>query len=119
MSLIKKRLKQRERRAARVHRKIRTTTAKKTRLSIFRSLKHVYAQVINDSEGKTVCACSTAELKNLVGDKKAKAKAVGLELAKRATAQGIKDIAFDRGSFLYHGRIQAFAEGAREGGLQF
>jgi len=118
MSLKRKKLQQRKKRAARVHKKVRMVSTR-PRLSIFRSLKHFYAQVIDDKEGKTVCACSTVELKDLTGDKKARAKAVGLELAKRATAQGIKDVAFDRGCFLYHGRIKVFAEGAREGGLQF
>ncbi len=117
MSLKQKRTQQ-LRRAKRTHRKIRMTSAR-PRLAVFRSLKHFYVQVIDDKTGKTLCACSTLELEGLSGDKKVRAKAVGQELAKRAVEKKIKEVALDRGRFLYHGRLQAFAEGAREGGLLF
>lgn len=87
------------------------------RVSIFRSLNNIYAQVIDDSVHKTVASCSSLEVE-VKGDKKAIAHAVGLELAKRAKAQGIQKAVFDRGHFLYHGRVQALAEGLREGKLQ-
>jgi large subunit ribosomal protein L18 len=118
MSLIRKKEKQKTRRALRVHAKIRKN-ATRPRLSVFRSLKHFYAQVIEDKSGKTLCACSTVELKDLAGDKKAQARLVGLELAKRAQENKIDKIVFDRGRFLYHGRLKEFADGVREGGLKF
>lgn len=87
------------------------------RVSVFRSLKYIYAQVIDDANQKTLISCSSLELKNIAGDKKAIAKAIGLELASRALSKGLKKVAFDRGSYLYHGRIKALADGLREGGL--
>ncbi|EKE05167.1 MAG: 50S ribosomal protein L18P [uncultured bacterium] len=87
------------------------------RVSVFRSLKYIYAQVIDDINSTTLVSCSSLELKNLKGDKKAIANAVGKELAKRAQEKGITTAVFDRGSFLYHGRVKALAEGLREGGL--
>ena len=82
---------------------------------------HIYAQVIDDTQGRTVVAASTVEatLKSTKGNKTAQAKAVGLELAKRAKAAGIEQVIFDRGGYLYHGRVKALADGAREGGLDF
>jgi large subunit ribosomal protein L18 len=77
----------------------------------------VYAQVIDDSKQATIASCSSLELKGLTGDKKSVAHAVGLELAKRAVSQGCTTVVFDRGSFLYHGRVKALAEGLRAGGL--
>ena len=87
------------------------------RVSVFRSLKYIYAQVIDDSKQATLTSCSSFELKDVVGDKTAIAKAIGLELAARALGKGITKVAFDRGSYLYHGRVKALAEGLREGGL--
>lgn len=87
------------------------------RLSIFRSLNHIYAQVIDDLQQKTLIACSSLELDDLSGDKKNKAFEVGKELAKRAKANGIESVVFDRGRYLFHGRVKALADGAREGGL--
>lgn len=87
------------------------------RVSVFRSLSNIYAQLIDDSSQKTVASCSSLEIKTK-GDKKAVAHAVGVELAKRAKAAGVEKAVFDRGRFLYHGRIQALAEGLREGKLQ-
>ena len=118
MSIKRKLLQQRERRSKRVHHKIRSVSDN-PRLTVFRSLNHFYAQIIDDKEGKTLCACSTKELKTVTGDKKNQAKLVGSELAKRAVGKNIKEVAFDRGAFLYHGRVKSFADGAREGGLKF
>lgn len=89
------------------------------RVSVFRSLKQIYAQIIDDAARKTLVSCSSLELKKVAGDKKAVAHKIGLELAKRAQAQGLSAVVFDRGSFLYHGRVQALADGMREGGLKF
>ena len=88
------------------------------RISVFRSLKHLYAQVHDDVAHTTVVSCSSQTLEAVSGDKKAIAHAVGLELAKRALAKGVSAAVFDRGRFLYHGRVRALAEGAREGGLK-
>jgi len=118
MSLKRKMIQQRTRRSQRVHAKVRSVSHR-ARLSVFKSLKHFYAQVIDDAQGATMCACSTLAIKNITGDKKARAHALGLELAKRAQEKGITEVVFDRGGFLYHGRIKEFAEGARAGGLVF
>jgi large subunit ribosomal protein L18 len=101
------------------HRRVRKRvvgTPDRPRLAVFRSNRHVYAQVIDDVAGRTLAAAST--LKDGEGDDpKARAKAVGVALAARAKDAGISRVAFDRGGFLYHGRIEAVADGAREGGL--
>jgi len=89
------------------------------RVTVFRSLKYIYAQIINDLIGHTLVACSSLELKNVVGDKKAVAYAIGNELAKRAKEKNIETVVFDRGRFHYHGRVKSFAEGLREGGIKF
>lgn len=88
------------------------------RISIFRSLNHIYAQIIDDSAQQTLVSCSSLELNDVTGDKKNKAKSVGLALAKRALEKGIKAGSFDRGPYLYHGRVKALAEGLREGGFK-
>ena len=110
------------RRHARVRKKV-AGTADRPRLAVFRSLNHIYAQVIDDTAGKTLVTASTldGELKDdLAGkDKKGQAELVGGLLAKRATEKGISQVAFDRGGFQYHGRVKALADGAREGGLKF
>lgn len=116
MSIQSKKNERQARRAYRVRAKLRATGAG-VRVSVFRSLNHFYAQLIDDNQGKTLVACSTLELKKVSGDKKEQAKAVGLELAKRAQQQGITVAALDRGSFLYHGRVKSFADGLREGGM--
>ena len=85
---------------------------------MFRSSSHIYAQLIDDAQHKTLVSCSTVELKELKGSKKEVAQAVGKELAARARKAGIERAVFDRGPFLYHGRVAALAEGLREGGLQ-
>src|SRR6185295_1882929 len=111
------------RRTAKVRRNIRTAANGRARLSVFRSSKHIYAQVIDDVKGETVAAASSVE-KDLrgslkTGANKDAAKAVGKLVAERAAAKGVKDVVFDRGGYLYHGRIKALADAAREGGLNF
>ena len=98
--------------------------AERPRISVYRSLNHIYAQLIDDVTGKTLVQADDklAEVAGKVGEGKGKvgrAKAVGIILAERAKAIGIKRAAFDRGGYLYHGRVKALAEGAREGGLEF
>jgi large subunit ribosomal protein L18 len=112
----------RGRRKVRVRARVRGTTAR-PRLSVFRSGKHIYAQVIADTDGVTLLAVSTLtpELRNQLqkkGDVGA-AKQVGLLAARRCKEKGITRVVFDRNGFLYHGRVRAVAEGAREGGLEF
>ena len=112
-----------ERRKARVRRAIRQNASGRPRLSVHRSGKHIYAQVIDDAKGATVAAASSLE-KSLresmkSGANVAAAKAVGKLLAERAAAKGVKTVVFDRGSYLYHGRVKALADAAREGGLSF
>jgi len=93
-------------------------SVERPRLSVFRSGRHIYAQIIDDTQGKTLAAYSTVE-----GDIKTKnidsAKQVGAEIAKRAAAKNIKQVVFDRNGFVFHGRIKAVADGAREAGLSF
>jgi large subunit ribosomal protein L18 len=107
----------------RVHKRIRRKVAGSTerpRLAVFRSVKHIYAQVIDDAVGHTLAAASSNE-KNGVksGGNVAGAKAVGKLLAQRAQEKGVKSVVFDRGGYLYHGRVKALADAAREGGLEF
>jgi len=116
MSLIRKIKKRTTSRILRVRSKLRSCGL--PRVSVFRSLKYIYAQLIDDVNQKTLASCSSLELKNLTGDKTAIAKDVGLELAKRAVTAGIKKAVFDRGRYLYHGRVQSLADGLREGGLE-
>ncbi len=96
-------------------------TAERPRLSVFRSNKDIYAQLIDDLNGHTLASVSSREkgLASLSGTKVEKSKAVGSELAKRAVTAGISQVVFDRGGYLYHGRVKALADGAREGGLNF
>ncbi len=89
------------------------------RVSVFRSLKQIYVQVIDDMNDHTLTSCSSLELKDLQGDKKAVAHAIGLELAKRAKEKGVEAVVFDRGRFGYYGRVKALADGLREGGIKF
>ena len=109
-------------RHARVRRKI-SGTAEAPRLCVFRSLNHIYAQIIDDVKGHTLVACSSVEkaiAAELEGkDKKAVAKFVGEKLAEKALAKGISVVVFDRGGYLYTGRVASLADGAREGGLKF
>ena len=98
-------------------------TAQKPRLTVFRSLKHIYAQIIDDTKGTTLVSASTLEapLKGTLESTsdQAAAKQVGEAIAKKALEQGITEVIFDRGGYVYHGRVQAVAEGAREAGLKF
>ena len=111
------------RRKARVRRSVRKAANGRPRLSVFRSSKHIYAQVIDDTEGKTLASASSID-KELRGQLKTGADTgaateVGKVLAQRALAAGVTQVVFDRGGYLYHGRIKALADAAREGGLSF
>ncbi|MEM6832641.1 MAG: 50S ribosomal protein L18 [Sphingomonadales bacterium] len=110
-----------ERRRQRVRTSIRKTGGGKPRLSIHRSSKHMYAQVIDDKEGVTLAAASTVEkdLRGSTGATTDAASAVGKLIAERAKKAGVEKVVFDRGGFLYHGRVKALADAARDGGLQF
>lgn len=94
-------------------------TAARPRVSVFRSNKSIYAQVINDEQGHTLAEASSKVIDNATGSKIEQAKEVGKLLAQRAKEAGVESVVFDRGGYLYHGRVKALAEGAREGGLQF
>lgn len=110
-----------EKRAKR-HRKIRkriSGTADKPRLCVFKSAKHIYAQLVNDEKGKTILALSDADIKKTKEAKVKVAAEVGKAIAKEALAKKIVNVVFDRGGYKYHGRIKALADGAREGGLKF
>ena len=106
----------------RVRRKV-SGTAECPRLCVFRSLNHIYAQIIDDVKGNTLVACSTVEkaISEAVKEmsKKEAAKVVGQEIAKRALEKGITEVVFDRGGYIYTGRVEAVADGAREAGLMF
>ena len=113
-------------RAARVrrHERVRKTvsgTPERPRLAVYRSLTHIYAQVIDDERGHTLAAASDmqAGVKDTAGNKSARAKAVGTAIAQKALDAGVTQVVFDRGGNRYHGRVKALAEAAREGGLQF
>lgn len=110
------------RRHRRVRAKIRGT-AQKPRLSVFRSLKNIFVQIIDDEKGQTLAGLSTKGLKPTKGNpfkgKAALSYEAGLLIAKKALEKGIKEVCFDRGGYLYHGRVKAVAEGARAGGLKF
>ncbi len=112
----------RKKRHSRVRKKV-TGTSDKPRLNVFRSVKHIYAQVIDDASGATIIAASSSdkELKGKVstGGNIEAAKTVGQLVAKRASDKGIAQVVFDRGGYLYHGRVKALADAAREGGLKF
>ncbi len=114
--------KARIRRHRRIRRKL-SGTAVRPRLNVFRSLNQIYAQVIDDAAGRTLVSASTVDKKlvsDLVGKtKKEQAELVGKAVAERALDAGIETVVFDRGGYLYHGRVKALAEGARKGGLKF
>jgi len=117
-----KRVVSRQKRHSRVRKNV-LGTAQRPRLSVFRSLKHIFAQLVDDTTGKILVSASSIskEIRNSVDGKKRTeiSKAVGLLLAQKAKAEGIEAVRFDRGGYLYHGRVKALAEGAREGGLKF
>jgi len=111
---IKKRLK--------VKRRVRKNvfgTASKPRLSVFRSNKQIYGQLINDEEQKTILAFSSMKSDDVSGNKVAQAFEVGKQLAAQAISNGIEEVVFDRNGYVYHGRVKSFGDGAREGGLKF
>ena len=106
----------------RVHTRIRrrlSGTAERPRLNVYRSLNHIYAQVIDDLQGVTLVSASTVAAKSKTGGNVAAAKEVGKQIAERAKEKGITKVVFDRGGYLYHGRIKALADAAREAGLEF
>ncbi|RLA81916.1 MAG: 50S ribosomal protein L18 [Deltaproteobacteria bacterium] len=120
--MSRRRLSGRLRRKLRVRKKVRGTE-ERPRLNVYRSLKHMYAQIIVDTRGETLVSASTLS-RELRGKLKSTgnveaAKEVGRLIAKKALEKGIKKVVFDRNGFLYHGRVKAVAEGAREGGLEF
>ncbi len=107
-----------------IHKRIRKKvegTPERPRLCVFRSLNHIYVQVVDDAKGATLCAASTVEksLNLKSGGNLEAAKAVGKTIAERARAKGIESVVFDRGGYLYHGRVKSLAEAAREAGLKF
>lgn len=115
----KSKVKARKRRVYRVRAKIKGTVSR-PRISVFRSNKHIYAQIINDEEGKTIVAASDGELKKSTKRKKTEiAESVGELLAEKAKSKKITKVVFDKRHYKYHGRVKALAEGARKGGLQF
>ncbi len=106
----------------RIHERIRHRvrgSAERPRLAVFRSLKHIYAQIIDDAAGRTLVAASSSEKNGPNGGNVAGAKQIGQLIARRAKEKGIQKIVFDRGGYLYHGRIKALADAAREAGLEF
>jgi len=120
---MKNSLEKRHRRAYRVRSNIRKGGADRPRLSVFRSSKHIYAQIIDDHDGRTLAAASTLDEGVLKSGKggadTGAAEAVGKLVAERAKKAGVEDVVFDRGGYLYHGRVKALADAAREGGLKF
>lgn len=118
-----KRLNAQERRTQRVRRRVKFSAKGKPRLSVFRSGKHMYAQIIDDIQGITLACASTVDKELREGIKSGStvdaAKAVGDMIAKRAKAKNIEQVVYDRGGFLYHGRVQALADAARAAGLKF
>ena len=106
----------------RIHSRIReklSGTTERPRLNVYRSLNHIYAQVIDDQKGETLVSASTLQAKSKTGGNVAAAKEIGKTIAEQAVAKGVKKVVFDRGGYLYHGRIKALADAAREAGLEF
>jgi large subunit ribosomal protein L18 len=112
------RLESRTRRHARVREKVRGSAAR-PRLAVFRSIEHIYAQLIDDDSGKTLVAASSVDAKDGKGKKTERAKAVGAMLGDKAKAKGIGEAVFDRGGYRYHGRVKALGDAARSAGLRF
>ncbi len=110
----------RTKRAARVRKRLKSVAKGRPRLSVFRSAKNIYAQIIDDLKGETLAAaCSLEAGKGVKGTDRNAAAKVGALLAQRAVEKGLKDVVFDRGGYIYHGRIKALADAAREAGLNF
>ena len=106
----------------RIHVRIReklSGTSERPRLNVYRSLNHIYAQVVDDQKGQTLASASSLALKLKTGGNVSAAKEIGKAIAERAKEKGIKRVVFDRGGFLYHGRVKALADAAREAGLEF
>ncbi|HZP05203.1 MAG TPA: 50S ribosomal protein L18 [Terracidiphilus sp.] len=106
----------------RIHTRIReklSGTTERPRLNVYRSLNHIYAQLIDDQKGETLASASSLQLKLKTGGNIAAAKEIGKAVAEKAVAKGIKQVVFDRGGYLYHGRVKALADAAREAGLEF
>jgi len=119
MDQAKQRVVSRSRVKERIRRKV-NGTAQRPRLAVFRSLKYIYAQVIDDASGKTIASASSREKDSgAKGENAAAAKAVGALIAKKAKDKGITQVVFDRGGYVYHGNIKALADAARENGLKF
>ena len=120
---MSKKLSSTDRRKARVRRALKLAANGRPRLSVFRSSKQIYAQIIDDARGHTLAAASSLEKdargKLKTGANKEAAAEVGRMIAQRAVEAGVKQVVFDRGSYLYHGRVKALADAAREGGLEF
>ena len=113
---------QKNQKRVRIHDRIRkkiSGSEERPRLSIYRSTAHIYVQIIDDRKGTTLVSASTVEAKTKTGGNLASAKAVGKAVADKAKAKGITKVVFDRGGYLYHGRVKALADAAREAGLQF
>ncbi len=108
----------RQRIHTRIRRRVKGTT-ERPRLAVFRSVKHIYAQLIDDSQGQTIAAAGSLEKNGANGGNVAGAKAIGKLVAERAQDKGVKSVVFDRGGYHYHGRVKALAEAAREAGLEF
>jgi large subunit ribosomal protein L18 len=111
----------RAKRVKRIRKKI-VGTSERPRLRVFKSNKHIYAQIIDDTAGKTLAAISTVDKSFTAAEEKGKtaaAKQVGLLIAEKAKAAGVEQVVFDRGGYIYHGRVKSLSEGAREGGLNF
>jgi len=108
----------RQRRHSRIRKRVEGS-ADRPRLSVYRSLNHIYAQVIDDKQGHTLASASSLGAADIKGGNIDGAKAVGLLIAERAKAAGVTKVVFDRGGYIYHGRVQALADAAREGGLEF
>lgn len=116
MAIVKRDRVRAKRRALRVKSKIKSVNSR-FRVSVFRSSRYMYAQIIDDVSQQTLASCSSLQL-DVTGDKKEQAHAVGIELAKRAKSKGIDSVSFDRGQFKYHGRVKALADALRQGGLE-
>ena len=122
MGLVNKRTELRAKRKVRIRKRI-FGTPERPRLSVYRSLNHIYTQIIDDTQGVTLASASTVEKDvrdaQKFGNKRAAATYIGKLIAERASAKGIKSVVFDRNGFLYHGRVKAVSDGAREAGLDF
>ncbi len=118
MITLTKRNEIRKRIHARIREKLSGTT-ERPRLNVYRSLNHIYAQLVDDQKGETVVSASTIAMKLKTGGHVAAAREVGKAVAEQAVAKGIKQVVFDRGGYLYHGRVKALADAAREAGLEF